>query len=155
MVLMAQVRTCEFCGHGKKKSFPQPPRHRSHRSVPLASISEKSILLFLWSKRHRSTPVNFAIMKKKEKISPTLSTSKSQVWTCGVNFGKIKIFVFMVLKAHIRTCELCGHAKKKKYIYIYFPNSIDIEVTGPELWHQFRENQSFCFYGPKGTGPDL
>ena len=55
MVLIAQVRTCELCGYGKKK------------------------------------------------ISPTISTSKSQVQTCRFNFGKIKIFVFMVLKAQVQT----------------------------------------------------
>ena len=87
--------------------------------------------------------------KKKKKISPTLSTLKSQVRTCGVNFGKIKNFDFMVLKAHVGTCDLRCHEKKD------FPNPFDMEVTGPDLWRQFKKNESFCFYGPKGTGPDL
>ena len=55
----------------------------------------------------------------------------------------------MVLKAQVRTCELRGHKKKKKKKD--FPNPINIEVTGPDLWHQFRKYQNFCFYGPKGT----
>ena len=78
-------------------------------------------------------------------------TSKSEVWTFGINFGKIKIFVFMVVKAQVRTCELRGHKKKKKD----FSKPLDIEVTGQDLWRQFQKNKNFCFYGPKGTGPDL
>ena len=69
--------------------------------------------------------MRFVVIKKKKKISPTSSTSKSQVRTCGVNFRKIKIFVFMVLKALVQTCELRGHKKKN------FPNPLDIEVTDP------------------------
>ena len=92
-------------------------------------------------------------MKKEKKTSTTHSTLKSQVWTCGVNFGKIKSFVFIVLKSKVRTCELLGHdKKKKKKIY---PTPFDIAVTGPNLWRQFRRNQKFSFYGPNGTGPDL
>ena len=34
-----------------------------------------------------------------------------------------------------------------------FPNPLDIEVTGLELWGQFWKKQNFCFYDPKGTGP--
>ena len=64
--------------------------------------------------------------KKKEKISQTPSTSKSQFRICGVNFGKIKIFVFMVMKAQVRNCRV-----------------------------NFEKNENFCFYGPKATGPDL
>ena len=56
----------------------------------------------------------------------------SQVRTCGVNYGKIQIFVFMILKAQVWTCELCGHKKKKKKKKD-FPNHHDIEVTGPDL----------------------
>ena len=56
----------------------------------------------------------------------------------------------MVRKAQVRTCELCGHEKKKN-----LPNPLDIEVTGPDLWCQFQKNLNFCFYGPKGTGSDL
>ena len=55
----------------------------------------------------------------------------------------------MVLKARIQTCELRCHDKK------HFLNPLDIEVTGPNLWRQFRKNKSFYFYGPKGTDPDL
>ena len=76
----------------------------------------------------------------------------SLVRTCGANFGKIKIFVFIVLKAQVRTSELHGHKKKKKK---GFPNPLNFEVTGPDLWRQFWKNQNFCFYGLKGTGPDL
>ena len=36
-----------------------------------------------------------------------------------------------------------------------FPNALNIEVTGQDLWRQFRENKNFWFYGPNGTGPDL
>ena len=53
--------------------------------------------------------------KKNRKVSPTLSTSKSQVRKCGVNFRKIKNFGFMILKAQVRTCELLGHEKKKRF----------------------------------------
>ena len=67
-----------------------------------------------------------------------------------INFGKIKIF-FMVLKAQVRTYELRGQEIKKED----FSNTLDIEVTGPEVWHQFRKNQNFSFNGPKGTGLDL
>ena len=56
----------------------------------------------------------------------------------------------MVIKAQVRTCELRGHEKKKKD----FPNLLDIEVTDPDLWHQFRK-KCFSFFGPKGTGLDL
>ena len=56
----------------------------------------------------------------------------------------------MVLKEQVLTCELHGHEKKKK-----FPNPLDNEVTCPYLWHQFRKNQNYCFYGAKGTGQDL
>ena len=58
----------------------------------------------------------------------------------------------MVLKAQLRTCELRGNEKKKKK---RFPNPLDIEVTGLELWRQFWKNENFCLYGPKGTGLDL
>ena len=58
----------------------------------------------------------------------------------------------MVLKAQVRTCELRDHEKKNKKD---IPNPLDIEVTGPDLWFQFRKNLNFCFYSPKGTGPDL
>ena len=58
----------------------------------------------------------------------------------------------MFLKAPVRICELRSHEKKKKKD---FTNTLDIEVTGQDLWHQFRKNQNFCFYGSKGTGPDL
>ena len=57
----------------------------------------------------------------------------------------------MVLKAQVRTCELRSHEKKKKMISY----ELDIEVTGPELWCQFWKNENFCFYAPKGKGPDL
>ena len=46
----------------------------------------------------------------------------------------------MVLKAQVWTCELRGHKKKKE-----FRNPLDIEVTGPDLWHKFRRNPNFCF----------
>ena len=49
------------------------------------------------------------------------------------------MFVFMVVKAQVRNCELSGHDKRKKD----FPNSLDIEVTGPDLWRQFLKNQNF------------
>ena len=91
--------------------------------------------------------------KKKLKISSTSSTSTSQVRNCGVNFGEMKIFVFMDIKAQVRTCELRSQKKKKKKKD--FPNSLDIDVTVPDLWRQFRKNQYFCFCGPKGTCPDL
>ena len=57
----------------------------------------------------------------------------------------------MVLKAQVRVCELRGHGKKKKK----FSQPLDIEVSDPDLWCQFRKSPNFCFYGPKGTGPDL
>ena len=56
----------------------------------------------------------------------------------------------MVLKAQVRTCEFRGHKKKKD-----FPNPLDIEVPGLNLWRQFQKYQKSCFYGRKGTGPDL
>ena len=56
----------------------------------------------------------------------------------------------MVLEAQVRTCELRGHVKEKD-----FSNPLDIEVTGPDLCHQFWKKLNFCFYGPKGTGPNL
>ena len=55
----------------------------------------------------------------------------------------------MAQKAQVKTCELRGHGKKK------FTNPFDIDVTSPQLWHQFWKNQKFWFFGPKGTGPDL
>ena len=73
----------------------------------------------------------------------------SQVRACGVNFGKFKILVFMVPKAQVWTCELRGYEKKK------FPQLLDIEVKSLDLWRQFRKNQNYCFYCPKGTEPDL
>ena len=57
----------------------------------------------------------------------------------------------MVLMAQVRTYELRCHYKKKKN----FPNPLDIEVTGPDLWRQFRKNKNFYFYGPYDTSPDL
>ena len=57
----------------------------------------------------------------------------------------------MVLKAQVRTCQLRYHEKNKKDLV----NPLDIEVTGPDLWWQFRKNQNFCFYVPKGTGLNL
>ena len=56
----------------------------------------------------------------------------------------------MAIKTQVQTCELRGHKKKKD-----FSNPLDIEVTGLKLWCQFQKNQNFCFFGPKGTGPDL
>ena len=41
--------------------------------------------------------------------------------------------------------------KKKKDFF----KPLHIEVTGPDLWHQFRKNQNFWFYGKKDTGPDM
>ena len=79
------------------------------------------------------------------KIYPTDLTSKSQVRICIVNYGKIIFFFFMVLMAQVRTCELRDHEK----------NKISQPTQHPELWHQFRKNQNFCFYGPKGTCADL
>ena len=38
--------------------------------------------------------------QEKKKVRNPFDT-KSQVWTYGVNFGKIKIFVLMVLKAQV------------------------------------------------------
>ena len=38
----------------------------------------------------------------------------------------------MVVKAQIPTCVLHGQEKKKK-----FPYSLDLEVTGLDLWCQF------------------
>ena len=63
---------------------------------------------------------------------------KAQVRNCRVNFEKMKIFVFMVLKAQVRTCELRGHEKKKD-----FQNPLEIEVTGLDLWQQFRKKSKF------------
>ena len=57
----------------------------------------------------------------------------------------------MVLKAQVRTCEHSSHEKRKKD----FHNPLDIEVTGLDLWSQFRKNQKFCFYSPKVKGKDL
>ena len=56
----------------------------------------------------------------------------------------------MVLKTKVHTCDLRGHEKMKD-----FPNPLDIEVAGSDLWRQFRKNLNFCFYGHKGTGADL
>ena len=55
----------------------------------------------------------------------------------------------MVVKAKVQACERRDHEKKE------FSNPIDIEVTGLDLWRQFWKKQNFCFYGPKGSGPDL
>ena len=57
----------------------------------------------------------------------------------------------MVLKAQVRTCELHSHEKKIKDD----SNNVVIEVKGVDLWRQFQKNKNFCFYGRKGTGPDL
>ena len=62
-----------------------------------------------------SGPVSFEVIKK-EKISPTPLTSKSQARTSGVNFIKNQNFCFMVLKAQVWTYVLLGHEKKKKKI---------------------------------------
>ena len=51
----------------------------------------------------------------------------------------------MVLMAQVQTCDLRGHEKKQKD----FPNPLDIEATGPDLWRQFLKNLNFWFYGPK------
>ena len=88
---------------------------------------------------------------EQRKGFPPPLTSKSQVKTCGISFRKIKIFVSMVLKAQVQTCELRGHKRKKKD----FRNHLNIEVTDPDLWHQFRKNQNFCLYGSKITDTDL
>ena len=47
----------------------------------------------------------------------------------------------MVRKAQIRTSELRGDKKKKK-----FPNPLDIEVTDSDLWRQFRKNRNFFVF---------
>ena len=86
-----------------------------------------------------SGPASFAVMKNNNNISSTPMTSKSLVRASGVNFGKIKILVFMVLKAEVWTCKLRGHEKKKKD----FPNTLDIKVTRPDLWRQFRKYLNF------------
>ena len=57
----------------------------------------------------------------------------------------------MILKAEVQRFEFRSRKKKKKH----FPNSLVIEVTGPDLRRQFRKNQNLGFYGPKGTGLDL
>ena len=46
----------------------------------------------------------------------------------------------MVLEAQVRTYDLRSHEKKKD-----FPNPLNIEVTGLDLWRQFRKNQNFLF----------
>ena len=56
----------------------------------------------------------------------------------------------MAQKAQARTCELRGHEKEKK-----IPNPLDIEVTGPDLWRQFRKNQNFSVYCNKDTDLDM
>ena len=82
--------------------------------------------------------------KKNNKISPTPLTSKSQVRTCGINFGKIKMFVFTVPKPYVRTCELHGHEKEKD-----FSNRLAIEVTGPDNGINFGKIKIFVFKGLK------
>ena len=47
---------------------------------------------------------------EKKKISPFTSTSKSQIRTCGVSFGKIKFFRFYDPKAPVSFAVM----KKKK-----------------------------------------
>ena len=63
----------------------------------------------------------------------------------------MKIFVLMVLKAQVRTCELHSHERKQKDD----SNPLIIEVKGVDLWRQFQKIRNFCFYGRKGTGPGL
>ena len=94
--------------------------------------------------------------KKKKKISTIPLTSKSQVRAYGVNFGKIKIFVFMVLNAEVQTYELRGHEKKKKKIS---PNPLTSKL---QVWtYEVNYVQIkiffffFFFFGLKSTGPDL
>ena len=99
--------------------------------------------------------------KKKKKDFPNPLESKSQIRTCGVNFGNIIIFVFMVLKAQVWTCELRGHEKKKKKIS---PTPSTSKSQFRKCGVNFEKIQNFvymvvkaqvCLYGPKGTGPDL
>ena len=151
MVLNAQFQTCDLRFHEKIKNI-SPTRSTSKSQVQSCGVSFEKIKIFvLWSERHRSGPVSFTVMKEKKNILPTPSTSKSQVRTCGVSFGKIEIFVFMVLNAQVRTYKLRIHKKRKKDL----PNPLDIKVTSPDLWSQFRKNQNLCFYNPKGTISDL
>ena len=49
----------------------------------------------------------------------------------------------MVLKKKVLTCEHCDLKKKKKKKD--FPNFLDIEVIGPDLWRQFRKIKIFFF----------
>ena len=81
----------------------------------------------------------------------TPSTTKSQVRTFGVNFVKIKTFVFMVLKAQVETCELQGHEIKKKI----FPTPSTLKSQVRTCGISLIKIKIFVFYGPKGTGPDL
>ena len=75
----------------KKKDFPDPlDIEVTGQAGPVASISEKNkIFVFMVLKAQVLTCELCGHKKKKEKISATPSKSKSQVWTCGVNFGKI------------------------------------------------------------------
>ena len=79
-------------------------------------------------------------MEKKNYLSP--STSKSVVQTCGVNFGKIKIFVFMVIKTQEWTCELRGHGKKKiKFPPIPSTSKLQVQTCAVN----FRKIKRFVF----------
>ena len=51
----------------------------------------------------------------------------------------------MVLKAKVWTREVRGHKKKKKKKKD-FPNPLIIEVTGPDLWRQFRKITIVVFW---------
>ena len=62
---------------------------------------------------------------------------------------------FLFLRSQRHKSGLVSSTVMKKEKEIDFPNLLDIEVTGPDLWRHFLKNGNFCFYGPKGTGPDL
>ena len=82
MVLNAQVRNCELRGH--EENFPDP----------LDSFGKIKISVFMDLEAQIRTCELRGHEKKKKKIFSNPSTSKSQVRICGVNFVKIKIFVF-------------------------------------------------------------
>ena len=63
----------------------------------------------------QSRPVSFAVMKKKKDLPNPLDIEVAgpDLWR---QFWKNQNFCFYGPNAQVRTCELCGHDKKKKKI---------------------------------------
>ena len=97
--------------------------------------------------------MSFAVLKKKEKYFPNELSIEVRGQDHGVNFGKIKIFVFMVQKVQVQTCELCGNEKKKKEKNSPTPSTSKSQAQN--CGFNFGKIKIFVFYGPTGTGLDL